>query len=110
VKAKSVQEVIDYGEVDLLYNVVTKNGQNDDQGEINVIGINLINFVFNKKKCQLILLKNWTNTVRQQLSKQAKQVQDMMTATFSHEIRTPISAIMTMIESLMLMTNSPEQT
>lgn len=112
-QAISVQEAIDLGEVDLLYQVQEKgnNDKTQDEDEMvgTVVGIGLINIVFDNKTCQLIMVKNWTNYIRLQLSKQAKQIQDMMTATVSHEMRTPINAILTMIESLMMLVESPEQ-
>lgn len=114
-EALSIQEAIDLGEVDLLYQVQDKGytnldkTQDDDEQVGTVVGIGLINVMFSNRTCQLIMVKNWTNYIRLQLSKQAKQIQDMMTATVSHEMRTPINAILTMIESLMLLVESPEQ-
>ena len=48
----------------------------------------------------MILFRNWTHNFKYQFAKAESQLQEMITATVSHEMRTPINAIMTQIDSL----------
>lgn len=107
----SIQEAIDVGEANMLYQVKPDKSSHNvplNSEELNLVGIGLVNLEFDNTTCQMIFLKNWTTYIRLRLSQQSKQVSDMMTATVSHEMRTPINSILTMIESLILMTDSPE--
>jgi hypothetical protein len=112
-KPISVEEALIFGEVDRFYYVINPDQINESfeslaKEEMEVVGLNLINIQFEQKDCHLILLKNWTSYFRYQLSKQAQKIQEMITATISHEMRTPINSILTMIESLMLINEDYE--
>jgi len=48
----------------------------------------------------MILFRNWTHNFKYQFAKAESQLQEMITATVSHEMRTPINAIMTQLDSL----------
>ena len=48
----------------------------------------------------MILFRNWTHNFRYQFAKAESQLQEMITATVSHEMRTPINAIMTQLDNL----------
>lgn len=60
----------------------------------------VINIQYDNVPCQMIMFRNWTNNFKFQFQKNQSQLQEMITATVSHEMRTPINAIMTQIESL----------
>ena len=51
----------------------------------------------------MILFRNWTHNFKYQFAKAESQLQEMITATVSHEMRTPINAIMTQLDSLDLL-------
>lgn len=98
--------------MDRLYQVVPPDfrpSESFDRDQLDVIALNLINIQFENQPCKLILFKNWTSYYRFQLSKQAKKQQEMISANVSHEMRTPINAILTMLESLMLTIENVDQ-
>jgi signal transduction histidine kinase len=48
----------------------------------------------------MILFRNWTHNFKYQFAKAESQLQEMITATVSHEMRTPINAILIQLDSL----------
>lgn len=81
----------------------------DDVEKHEVIELSHIDIHFQNKQCMLVLLKNLTHYFRYQYSKAEGQLQEMITATVSHEMRTPINAILTMLGNLELLLNGDEQ-
>jgi len=65
-----------------------------------VIGLNVINIEYDNDPCSMILFRNWTHNFRYQFAKTENQLQEMILATVSHEMRTPINAILTQLDSL----------
>jgi two-component system sensor histidine kinase EvgS len=57
----------------------------------------------------MILFRNWTQNFKYQFAKQEGQLQEMINATVSHEMRTPINAMLTQLRNLAFMLiNNPQ--
>ena len=84
-----------------------------DQEEVfeqnEIVGLQVINIEYDNDPCSMILFRNWTTNFRYQYAKSEQQLQEMITATVSHEMRTPISAMMTQVDNLSLMQNNSKQ-
>ena len=65
-----------------------------------MIGLHVINIEYDSEPCSMILFRNWTHNFRFQFAKTENQLQEMITATVSHEMRTPINAILTQLDNL----------
>ena len=78
-----------------------------DQEEVfeqnEIVGLQVINIEYDNDPCSMILFRNWTPNFRYQYAKSESQFQEMITATVSHEMRTPINAMMTQVDNLALM-------
>lgn len=108
----STEDALNHGEDDHLFKIVRNPNdlnKSQDDDDMQIIGLKLMDIQYDNSPCSLIVLKNWTNYIRYQLNKQTKEMQDMMTATVSHEMRAPIFFILTMIENIMAVTTTSEQ-
>ena len=115
----STKTALDHAEQDRLFHIIRDpNNQkfnevvgdsSSDGNENEVIMLKKVGIEFENQSCQMIIIKNWTDYVRYQLSKQQEKVQELITITFSHEMQTPINAILNMVETLLMMNLTKEQ-
>lgn len=107
-KPLSIETALIYGESDRFYSIIDpdapavteteEDGQNSENTE--VVGLSVINIQYDNDPCSMILFRNWTHNFKYQFAKAESQLQEMITATVSHEMRTPINAIMTQLNNL----------
>ena len=109
-KPISIENALIFGESDRFYQIVdhiddATADQEDQDYELRlqnseIVGLHVINIQYDNVPCSMIMFRNWTNNFKFQFQKNQSQLQEMITATVSHEMRTPINAIMTQLESL----------
>lgn len=50
------------------------NKSSGEDDNMQIVGLKLMDIQYDNMPCSLIVLKNWTNYVRYQLNKQAKEI------------------------------------
>ena len=69
--------------------------------DTEVVGLSVIpNIQYDNDLCSMILFRNWTHNFKYQFALTQKELQEMITATVSHEMRTPVNAILNQLVSL----------
>lgn len=102
----SIETALIWGEPDSFYNIIdpdalARHQEAADADETlpmedtEVVGLSVIpNIQYDNDLCSMILFRNWTHNFRYQFAVNQTQLQEMITATVSHEMRTPINAIL----------------
>ena len=95
-------QVVDCGR---LQDIEASNSERDVDSALDheIVSLHQISIQYDNVPCSMILFRNWSNNFKFQFQKNQSQLMEMMTATVSHEMRTPINAILTQLESLQIM-------
>lgn len=101
----SIENALIYGEQDRFYYIIDPNKKidPDDDAQLNrceVVGLHVINMLYDNIPCSMIIFRNWTLNFRFQFATTQSQIQEMVTATVSHEMRTPINSMMMNLNNL----------
>ena len=64
----------------------------------DIVQLKQVSLDFSDKKCNLIIIKNLTEIVKYQQTEIENRLYDLFTATVSHEMRTPLNSILSMIK------------
>ena len=104
-KPISIENALIYGEKDRFYYIIDPNKKIDpeDDGQLHkceVVGLHVINMQYDNIDCSMIIFRNWTLSFRFQFATTQSQMQEMVTATVSHEMRTPINSMMMHLNNL----------
>ena len=104
-KPISIETALIYGEKDRFYYIIDPNKKIDPEDDAQlqnceVVGLHVINMQYDNIDCSMIIFRNWTLSFRFQFATTQSQIQEMVTATVSHEMRTPINSMMMNLNNL----------
>ena len=105
----STEEALFNGNDNKLFHVCPSESDLEDPTKLQVVSLSLLDIEFESRPCRLILMNNWTNYYKFKLRKQGKLRQEQVAASASHDMQTPITTILMMLDSLILtLARTPE--